>query len=62
MKDRINTYFSILIITVFGAGAALIIIHVASAADTTEFAMAHSAVQAPLEQTSLKHAQNEVTR
>ena len=29
MKDKINTYFAVLIITIFGAGAALIIIRVA---------------------------------
>ncbi|HUY62492.1 MAG TPA: hypothetical protein VMV50_01715 [Candidatus Paceibacterota bacterium] len=31
MKEKINTYFAILIITVAGAGASLIIIHTANA-------------------------------
>jgi len=29
MKEKINSYFAILIITIMGSGAALIIIHVA---------------------------------
>jgi hypothetical protein len=29
MKDRINSYFAILLITIAGAGATMIIIHVA---------------------------------
>jgi hypothetical protein len=29
MKDKINTYFAILIVTLFGAGATMIIVHVA---------------------------------
>jgi hypothetical protein len=31
MKDRVNTYFAILLITIAGAGASLLIIHVAYA-------------------------------
>ena len=31
MKDKINAYFSVLLITIAGAGAALLIIHVAYA-------------------------------
>ena len=31
MKDRINTYFAMLLITIAGAGASLLIIHVAYA-------------------------------
>jgi hypothetical protein len=30
MKETINTYFATLIITIFGAGAALLIVHLAS--------------------------------
>ena len=30
MKDKINSYFAVLIITIFGAGAALIIMRVAT--------------------------------
>lgn len=29
MKNRINTYFAILLVTVAGSGAALLIVHVA---------------------------------
>lgn len=31
MKDKINTYFAVLLVTIAGAGAALVIIHVANA-------------------------------
>lgn len=31
MKEKINAYFAALLITVFGAGAASIIVHVANA-------------------------------
>ncbi|MHB1162915.1 MAG: hypothetical protein ACYCZZ_00065 [Minisyncoccota bacterium] len=37
MKERINAYFAVLIITIAGSGAAMIIIHVANA-DTSAFA------------------------
>ena len=30
MKEKINAYFAVLLITVFGAGAASIIVHVAN--------------------------------
>lgn len=30
VKDKINSYFAVLLITIAGAGAALIIIHVAN--------------------------------
>lgn len=30
MKETINTYFATLIITIFGAGAALLIVHLAN--------------------------------
>lgn len=31
MKDRVNTYFAVLLITIAGAGAALLIIHISVA-------------------------------
>ena len=31
MKERINAYFAVLIITIAGSGAAMIIVHVANA-------------------------------
>lgn len=38
MTDKINSYFAVLIITIFGAGATLIIVHVAdSSAVVTVF-------------------------
>ena len=30
MKDRVNFYFAMLVMAIFGAGAALIIVHVAN--------------------------------
>ena len=34
MKEKINTYFAVLLITIAGAGAALLIIHIATAETT----------------------------
>lgn len=31
MKDKINTYFAILLVTIAGAGAALLIVHISVA-------------------------------
>lgn len=31
MKDKINTYFAVLLITIAGAGATVLIVHVANA-------------------------------
>lgn len=38
MKEKINSYFAILLITIAGAGASMIIIHVAYA-DLSSFAV-----------------------
>lgn len=42
MKEKINTYFAILIITITGAGAALLIIHVANTDTPSFIAEGHS--------------------
>lgn len=39
MMYKINSYFAVLIITIFGAGASLIIIHVA---DSTTFSVVYT--------------------
>lgn len=36
MKDKINAYFAVLLITIAGAGAASLIVHIAFA-DTSDF-------------------------
>ncbi len=54
MKDRINSYFAILLITIAGAGASLIIVHVAN---TTAFGSTVSGSErsyAPLQRSLLK--------
>ncbi len=46
MKEKINAYFAVLLITVFGAGAASIIVHVASA-DTMTSMYAYDGTYTP---------------
>ncbi len=41
MKEKINTYFATLIVTIAGAGATLLIVHVASA-DAANFVFDNS--------------------
>ncbi|MGH7175000.1 MAG: hypothetical protein ACREGR_01405 [Minisyncoccia bacterium] len=40
---RVNAYFAVLILTIFGAGASLVIIHVANAANVGALAKFESA-------------------
>ena len=55
MKDRINSYFAILLITVAGAGATLIIVHVANTTRLSTIVNGSEASYAPLQQSILKH-------
>lgn len=56
MTDKINSYFAVLIITIFGAGASLLIIHVVYAStvvtqfvsDTGSYTHLQSATKAKL--------------
>lgn len=46
MKEKINAYFAVLLITIFGAGAASIIVHVANI-DTTTSVYAYDGTYIP---------------
>lgn len=50
MKDRINTYFAILLITLAGAGATMLIVHVALANAYSSTFTDSEAVYASLQQ------------
>ena len=53
MKERINSYFAVLIITVAGAGAAWLIIHLATADTLTANFGGAEAKYAPLQKSIL---------
>ena len=55
MKDRINSYFAILLITIAGAGATLIIVHVANTTRLGKIVNGSEANYAPLQQSILKN-------
>ena len=54
MKERINSYFAILLITIAGAGASLIIVHVANTTTLGSTVSGNEASYAPLQQSILK--------
>ncbi|MHB1769900.1 MAG: hypothetical protein ACYCPH_02350 [Minisyncoccota bacterium] len=54
MKERINSYFAILLITIAGAGATLIIVHVAQTKTLGNIVNGSEASYAPLQQSILK--------
>ncbi|MFA6408311.1 MAG: hypothetical protein WCW36_02470 [Candidatus Paceibacterota bacterium] len=53
MKDKINTYLAVLLITIAGSGAAMLIVHIAYS-DTSSFALGSEAEFAQLQQSILK--------
>ncbi|MDE2173425.1 MAG: hypothetical protein KGJ31_02395 [Patescibacteria group bacterium] len=53
MKDKINSYFAVLLITIAGAGATMIIVRVANT-DTSTFATGSEAQYASLQNSILK--------
>ncbi len=54
LKEKINSYFAVLLITIAGAGATLLIVHVANA-DTSAIAIGANEVQyASLQHSILK--------
>ncbi len=55
MKERINSYFAILFITIIGGGAALIIVDVATTDIVTEAFRGSEAAYAPLQKSILRN-------
>ena len=53
MKETINTYFATLIIAIFGAGAALLIVHVANSSTLTSTFSSSEASYSSLQQSIL---------
>lgn len=53
MKEKINTYFAVLLITIAGAGAALLIIHIATT-ETTIVTTSNEADYTALKESILK--------
>ena len=55
MKDRINSYFAILLITIAGSGATLIIVHFANTTTLASTISGSEAHYGPLQQSILKN-------
>lgn len=55
MKNRINAYFAVLLITLIGSGAALLIVHVATANTFTTTLGGSEAGYASLQQSILNN-------
>jgi hypothetical protein len=53
MKNTINTYFAVLLVTIAGAGAAILIVHIATSNPTTVNTGNNEASYAPLQNSIL---------
>lgn len=55
MKDKINSYFAVLLITIIGSGAALLIVDIGTSVVVASTISGHDANYAALEQSLLKN-------
>lgn len=53
MKEKINSYFAVLLITIAGAGATLLIVHIANTGDSYMASVGNNSATASLQKSIL---------